>query len=226
MPADAPALKIANTSGYGAEVVLYDRAVDDREAIAHKIVAARGAIVVPPFDDPHIIAGQGTVGLELADWATAHGTKIDQVLVCCSGGGLAAGIALGFEARGQKPDIYAVEPEGFDDYGRSLIAGERVSNTQSTGSICDALMSQSPGKLTFAINQPRLKGGLAISDDEARRAVAFAFQTLKLVVEPGGAAALAAALAGKLETRDRVTAIILSGGNVDAAMFDQCLAAA
>jgi len=182
-------------------------------------------VIVPAFDDRHVIAGQGTIGLELADDAKARGITIDQVLVCCSGGGIAAGIALGFEARGQRPDIYTVEPEEFDDYQRSLAAGEILKNAKASGSICDALMSPSPGNITFAVNKSRLKGGVVVSDHEVRQAVGFAFDKLKLVVEPGGAVALAAAINTKIPTGGRTTAIILSGGNVDIPMYAQCLAA-
>ncbi len=223
MPDDAPQLKVKNTREYGAEIIFYNRDRDSREAIAARLASEKGAVVVPAFEDRHVIAGQGTIGLELADDAIAHGFRIDQVLVCCSGGGIAAGIALGFEARGQHPDIYTVEPQDFDDYQRSLAAGQILKNAKASGSICDALMSPNPGAITFAINKSRLKGGLVVSDHEARLAVGFAFDKLKLVVEPGGAVALGAAISGKLPTVGRSTAIILSGGNVDIPMYIECL---
>jgi threonine dehydratase len=223
MPSDAPRAKIANTKKLGAEVILYDRAKEDRETIAANIARERGAVVVPAFNDRHVMAGQGTIGLELADDAAARGLTIDTVLVCCSGGGMASGIALGFEARGMRPDIYVVEPDGFDDFGRSLRAGHILSNDKLTGSICDALMAPSPGPLTFAVTKPRLAGGVSVSDDEVREAVRFAYESLKLVVEPGGAVALTAALTGKVPTNGRITALILSGGNVDAELFAECL---
>jgi len=225
MPDDAPRLKVKNTQSYGAAIVYYNRERDDRETITRRLADEKGAVVVPAFDDRHVIAGQGTIGLELADEASARQVKIDQVLVCCSGGGIAAGIALGFEARGQHPDIYTVEPQEFDDYQRSLAAGMILKNAKASGSICDALMSRRPGNITFAVAKSRLKGGLVVSDHDVRQAVGFAFDKLKLVVEPGGAVALAAALGAKLPTIGRTTAIILSGGNVDIPMYAECLAA-
>ena len=219
MPADTPEIKKANTQSYGAEVVSYDRASESREAIAARIAIERSAVIVPPFEDPHIIAGQGTVGLELAEQAAAADAKLDAILVGCSGGGLAAGIALAIEANSPSTAIFVVEPEGFDDYGRSLRSGERQRNAKASGSICDALLSPEPGRLTFAINQPRLAGGLAVSEADVKGAMRYAFERLKLVIEPGGAVGLAAVLAGKIDTQGRVLGIIASGGNVDAALF-------
>jgi threonine dehydratase len=219
MPADTPEIKKVNTRAYGAQIVAYDRATESREEIATRLVEERSALMVPPFEDRYIIAGQGTAGLELAEQARAIDAKLDAVLVPCSGGGLIAGIALAMEARSPQTHIYAVEPEDFDDYGRSLRSGRRQRNAKSSGSICDALLSVEPGELTFAINAPRLAGGLSVSEDEVRRAVRFAFERLKLVIEPGGAVALAAILAGKIETRGRTIAIVASGGNVDSGLF-------
>jgi threonine dehydratase len=219
MPADTPEIKKVNTRAYGAQIVAYDRATESREEIATRLVGERSALMVPPFEDRYIIAGQGTAGLELAEQARAIDAKLDAVLVPCSGGGLIAGIALAMEARSPQTHIYAVEPEDFDDYGRSLRSGRRQRNAKSSGSICDALLSVEPGELTFAINAPRLAGGLSVSEDEVRRAVRFAFERLKLVIEPGGAVALAAILAGKIETRGRTIAIVASGGNVDSGLF-------
>jgi threonine dehydratase len=224
MPADTPEIKRANTRSYGAEVVLYDRRTEDRESIARRIAEERGAVLVPPFEDPEIIAGQGTVGLEIVEQAAELKAELDAVLVCCSGGGLAAGIALAVEAGAPRAAVYVVEPEGFDDYGRSLRSGRRERNALSGGSVCDALLVATPGELTFAINQPRLRGGLAVSDAEALAAVRFAAERLKLVVEPGGAVALAAILSGKLDTRGKTTAVVLSGGNVDLAVFARAVA--
>ena len=219
MPADTPEIKKANTKSYGAEIVTYDRASESREAIAARIASERSAVIVPPFEDPHIIAGQGTVGLELAEQAAAADAKIDAILVGCSGGGLAAGIALAIEVNSPSTAIHVVEPEGFDDYGRSLRSGERQRNAKASGSICDALLSPEPGRLTFAINQPRLAGGQAVSEADVKGAMRYAFERLKLVIEPGGAVGLAAVLAGKIDTQGRVLGIIASGGNVDAALF-------
>ncbi|MBM3519740.1 MAG: threonine/serine dehydratase [Alphaproteobacteria bacterium] len=223
MPADTPAIKQANTRGYGAEVVTYDRASQSREEIAGRIARERGAIIVPPFDDPHIIAGQGTVGLELAEDAARLGASLDAVLVPCSGGGLVGGIATAVKSRMPKASIHSVEPAGFDDLARSLAAGKRLANDRTTGSICDALLSPTPGEITFAINSKLLAPGLAVSDGEAGAAMAYAFDRLKLVAEPGGAVALAAILSGKVDVRGRTVAVIISGGNVDRALYARIL---
>jgi threonine dehydratase len=215
MPSDAPAVKIANTRAYGGEVVLYDRYRDNREAVGAKIVAERGATLVPPYDDPYIVAGQGTVGLEIADQAIAAGAKLDAVLVCCGGGGLVAGTALALATMAPGVPVYAVEPAGFDDTTRSLKSKTRERNDPTARSICDALLAPMPGELTFALNSRLLAGGLVVTDDEVRRAMAAAFSYLKIVVEPGGAVALAAALTGKIPLRGRTVAVVCSGGNVD-----------
>ncbi len=215
MPSDAPAVKIANTRAYGGEVVLYDRYRDNREAVGAKIAAERGATLVPPYDDPYIVAGQGTVGLEIADQAIAAGAKLDAVLVCCGGGGLVAGTALALATMAPGVPVYAVEPAGFDDTTRSLKSKTRERNDPTARSICDALLAPMPGELTFALNSRLLAGGLVVTDDEVRRAMAAAFSYLKIVVEPGGAVALAAALTGKIPLRGRTVAVVCSGGNVD-----------
>ncbi len=219
MPADAPAIKLDNTRALGAEVVLYDRFAEDREAIARKIVAGRGATLVPAYDDPHVVAGQGTAALELVQQAEELGLVPDQVLVPTSGGGLTAGTAIAVRALAPAASVYGVEPEAFDDTRRSLAAGVLLANPPEARSICDALQSSPPGRLTFAINRELLAGVLTVSDREVEAAMARAFRDLKLVVEPGGAVALAAVLAGKLPVAGRTTAIILSGGNVDPAVF-------
>jgi threonine dehydratase len=224
MPADTPEIKKASTEGFGARIVLYDRNSESREEIAARLVEESGAYLVPPFEHRDIIAGQGTVGLELADQAAQQGGLLDAILVSCSGGGLAAGIALAMEARSPRTAVYTVEPEGFDDYRRSLAAGRRVRNKKASGSICDALLSPEPGELTFAINKSRLAGGLAISDDEVRSAMRYAFQHLKLVLEPGGSAALAAVLSGKFDCIGRRIGVIASGGNADAQLFAAVIA--
>jgi threonine dehydratase len=225
MPADAPALKITRTRGYGAQVVLYDRFNENREAIAAKIASDTGAVVVPPFDDRYVIAGQGAVGLEIAEQLQETDAAADVLICPASGGGLMAGVALAFEARSPKTALYCAEPAGFEDYALSLKAGERVTITPTTASLCDALMSPSPGAITFPINQPRLAGAVAASDDEVLAAMAFAFEHLKLVVEPGGAAALAALLAGRVALNGRTAVIVASGGNVDPATFVRALTA-
>ena len=219
MPEDAPSVKIENTRKLGGKTVLYDRYSEDREAIAREIAAETGSVVVPAFDHEQIIAGQGTVGLELMRQCQDRGATPDQVLVSCSGGGLISGTALAIKTMSPDTSVYPVEPEDFDDTARSLKSGAREINDPAARSICDALQTESPGKLTFAINRELLGTGLVVSDEEVKEAMRFAFRHLKLVVEPGGAVALAAILAGKIETRDRVTAIVLSGGNVDVEMF-------
>jgi threonine dehydratase len=219
MPADAPAIKIANTRAFGAEVRLYDRARESREAIGAEIAARSGAALIKPYDDPRIIAGQGTAGLEIAGQAEDRGAAPELALAPCGGGGLIAGCALALRAAFPGIAIYAVEPTGLDDTGRSLEAGKRVANAPGATSICDALLIPTPGELTFALNRRLLAGGLAVSDDEVRDAVAFAFSHLKLVLEPGGAVALAALLSGKLPLEHRTAAVMLSGGNVDPALF-------
>jgi threonine dehydratase len=223
MPSDAPRLKLEATRGYGAEVILYDRHSEHREEIASRVVAERGAILVPPFEDRFIIAGQGTAGLEAAEDLTARGLEADVVLCPTSGGGLMAGTALAFGAMTPGARCYAVEPAEFDDYGRSLASGRRETNARSAGGLCDALLTPTPGELTFSINQPRLAGALTVSDEEVLRAMAFAFRWLKIVIEPGGCVALAAALSGKLELRGRIVVVIASGGNVDPDVFERAL---
>ena len=223
MPADTPLIKQDNTRAYGAEVVTYDRATESREEIAGRFVTERGAVLVPPFDHEDIIAGQGTAGLELAEEAAARGVALDDVLVCCSGGGLTAGVALAMEAKSPGTKVHTVEPAGFDDYARSLRSGRIERNPRASGSICDALMSVAPGEMTFAVNRRLLGEGLAVTDAEAAEAVRFAFEVLKLVLEPGGAVALAAVLSGRLETRGRAIGVIASGGNCDAETFARIL---
>jgi threonine dehydratase len=219
MPADAPAIKVESTRAHGAEIRLYDRATESREEIGAALAARTGAALIKPYDDPRIIAGQGTVGLELAEQAKAWGLELDVALAPCGGGGLIAGCALALSAAFPGIALHAVEPAGLDDTARSLEAGARRANAPGATSICDALLIPTPGELTFAINRRLLAGGLAVTDDEVRSAIAFAFRHLKLVVEPGGAVALAAVLSGKLPLARRVTAVVLSGGNVDPALF-------
>jgi threonine dehydratase len=224
MPRDAPRPKRERTAELGAEVVLYDREREDREAIARELVAARGAVLVPPYDDPLIIAGQGTAGREIIDDLGRAGLLPDIVIVNASGGGLSAGIALAVKAGAPDARLYTAEPQAFDDHARSFRSGKRESNAATSGSICDALMAATPGRLTFEINRALVGEGLTVSDDEVARAVAFAFRELKLVVEPGGAVSLAAILAGKLDVRGKVVAAVLSGGNVDPELFYRLVA--
>ena len=214
MPSDAPAVKVANTRGYGAEVVLYDRANESREEIGQALQAERGLDLVRPYDDPRVIAGQGTCGLEIADDLP---DGIDEVLVCCGGGGLTSGIALALEGRAR---IRPVEPEGFDDVTRSLASGRRETNAKLTGSLCDAILTPSPGVLTFPILHRLCGPGLVVTDEEALRAVALAWTHLRIVLEPGGAVALAAALFH----HEGDVAVVASGGNVDRETFVRALA--
>ena len=223
MPADAPAIKVANTKRWGATVVPYDRARDDREAIGAEIAARTGATIVPPYDHPHVVAGQGTLGLELIVDAREAGFEMDVLLVCTGGGGLVAGCALAVEGASPATRVFSVEPAESDDTMRSLRSGTREGNAAGGSTLCDALLSPMPGALTFAINQPRLAGGLSVTDAEAMAAMRFAFTHLKLVVEPGGAVALAAVLAGKV-AGDTI-GVVISGGNVDPAVFARALAA-
>jgi threonine dehydratase len=225
MPADAPRIKLDNTRAYGAEVVTYERDREVREEIGERIAAETGAALVRPYDDPNIVAGQGTVGLEIAEQAEEEfgGARPDAALVPCGGGGLVAGCATALAARLPGIEVYAVEPDSFDDTARSLAAGARQRVAPDARSTCDALLVPTPGELTFAVNRHLLRGGLTVGDDEALRAMALAFLHLKVVVEPGGAVALAAALGGRLDCRGRTVAVVLSGGNVDPALFARAL---
>jgi threonine dehydratase len=223
MPSDAPAVKIEATRARGAEIVFYDRFTESREAISAAIAAERDAVLVPSFDDFHVIAGQGTVGLEAARQLEAAGERAEALLCPASGGGLIAGISLAFEALSPATAIHSVEPEGFDDHARSLAAGRRVTNAPGARSISDALLSPSPGELTFAINSRRLAGGLAVSDQAALAAIRLAFRHLRLVLEPGGALGLAALQSGALRLEGRTALVIASGGNVDPALFAQAI---
>lgn len=223
MPRDAPKLKQERTRGHGAEVILYDRATEDRDAIGRKLASERGAVVVPPFDDFHVIAGQGTISLEISDDLAALGLAPDIVTMPASGGGLAAGISLGIKARYPRARVVTAEPELFDDHARSFKSGKREKNDRVTGSICDALLMADPGKLTFEITK-RLSGeGVSASDEEVLSAMAFAFRELKLVVEPGGAVALAAILSRKIEVKGKVAVAVLSGGNADPEVFARAI---
>ena len=224
MPSDAPRLKRERTKALGAEIVPYDRDTEDRAEIAKKIVAERGATLVPPYDDPLIIAGQGTIGAEIVEDLARLSLTPGIVVVGASGGGLAAGISLGVKARCPAAKFYTVEPEGFDDTLRSFKSGRREVNPRHSGTICDALMSNTPGELTFPITQRLIGAGLTASDHEVAAAVRYAFEELKLVVEPGGAIGLAALLAGKVDVKGKVVVGILSGGNVDADMFAKLIA--
>ncbi len=224
MPADAPAIKRANTIALGAEVVDYDRAADNREAIAADIIARTGATLIRPYDDPGIIAGQGTVGLEIAQGCQARGIVPDIAVTPVGGGGLIAGTATALTALVPGIQVLGAEPAGYDDTARSLAAGERVANDMTGQSFCDALLARTPGELTFSINRRLLAGGRAVTDAQVATAMREAFETLKIVVEPGGAVALAALLAGYVDCRGKTVVVVLSGGNVDREIYAEVLA--
>jgi threonine dehydratase len=224
MPADSPLSKRERTKSYGAEVVLYDRDREDREAIARGIAGQRGATLVPPYDDPKVIAGQGTVGREICEDLAAIGIAPDIVVAPVSGGGLIAGVATAVKARFPQAMVMSAEPEYFDDHARSLRAGKREAHQAEGRSICDALMAAIPGEITFAINGKLLAKGVTASEAEVAAAVAFAYRELKLVVEPGGAVGLAALLAGHIDARGKNVVIVLSGGNVDADLYARLIA--
>jgi threonine dehydratase len=222
MPQDAPRVKVDSTRRWGAEIVHYDRLTDDRDALAQAYAGRTGASLIPPFDHGHVIAGQGTLALELFDDGAL---PLDALLVCTGGGGLIAGCALAAEGAQRGAEIIAVEPEGSDDTLRSLRSGRREVNLPGGSQLCDALLSKTPGELTFAVNRSRVSDAVAVTDVEVLAAIAFAFTHLKLVVEPGGAVCLAALLSHRFDARGRVVGIVLSGGNVDPGVFARALAA-
>lgn len=223
MPSDAPALKIANTRAMGAEVVLYDRATEDRDAIGAALAEERGLTLIKPYDEPQVIAGQGTCGLEIAAQAAQAGVEEADVLVCCGGGGLSSGIALALEADAPGLRVRPVEPDGFDDVTRSLASGRIEHNAAPTGSICDAIVTPAPGDLTFPIMNRLCGPGIVVPDDDCLRAMAAAFLRLKIVAEPGGAIALAAALFHSEQVKGDAVIAVVTGGNVDPAMFSTAL---
>jgi threonine dehydratase len=225
MPADAPGVKLRRTEALGARIILYDRASEDREAIAARTIADHGGALIHPYNDPNVIAGQGTVGFEIAEDCAAWGVAPDAVVIPCGGGGLSAGVGLALHDAFPAIDLVLVEPAGFDDYALSLQAGHPVTNPATAGSICDALLSPSPGAIGFALNRVNGARAISVTDDEALAAVAFAFRELKLVVEPGGAVGLAALLSGNLRAYSgRTVVVVLSGGNIDPAIFEKALA--
>jgi threonine dehydratase len=223
VPSDAPKGKLESVARDGATIVTYDRVRESREEIGAAIAAEKGATLIQPFDNVHVIAGQGTCGLEILRQASAMGVALDDIVVCASGGGLAAGIALSLEASALQPHMILAEPQGHDDFGRSLRSQTRVSNEAGIRSIQDALLTQAPGELTWPILQRVAATGISVSDDEALHAMAFAFKYLRIVLEPGGAAALAGVLSGKIETSGRAIAVTASGGNVDPQTFMRAL---
>jgi threonine dehydratase len=223
MPADAPRAKIDGTKALGGEVITYDRWTQSREEIGARIAQERGSVLVKPFEDFHVIAGQGTVGLEAIRQMEAIGERADLALAPVSGGGLAGGIGLAFKALSPSTSLYGVEPQAYDDLARSLEAGHPVTVKPAEDSLLDALLSPAPGEMTFALNAQQLSGALGVSDEEALAATAFAFRHLKLVLEPSGAAGLAAVLSGKVAVAGKTVLVVASGGNVDAAVYRQAL---
>lgn len=223
MPKDAPEIKIANTKAYGADVVFYDRYTENREEVGAEILAKTGAALIKPYDDPYVMAGQGTAGLEIAAQCEEIGATPTSLLVCCGGGGLTAGVATAFKNWRPETTIFAVEPTDFDDTARSIENGMITANDPSTRSICDAIVTPRPGDLTFPINRRYLSGVVTVSDEEVLEAMKIAFTDLKLVVEPGGAVALAAALNAKIDVEGQTTAVVISGGNVDPDLFQKAL---
>ncbi|MCF8482596.1 MAG: threonine/serine dehydratase [Rhodospirillum sp.] len=221
MPDDAPALKVALTKAHGARVIQGPRS--QREELAAQAVTETGGVLIPPFDHSDVIAGQGTAGLEIMDQCAARDVVPDQVLVCCGGGGLTTGIATAVKGRNPGTAVWAVEPENYDDWVRSLEAGEIRGNGPLAPTLCDAVQTQAPGKLTFPIGKALLTGAVAVSEEDVKRAMVLAFLHLKIVVEPGGAVALAAALAGKVPTEGKTTVVTASGGNVDPEVFARIL---
>ena len=219
MPADAPAIKTNNVKALGADIISYDRYSEDREAIAERIIAEKGMVLAPSFDHPHIIEGQGTAALETFEEAAARGLSLDAFIVCCGGGGLTAGCATILEDVSPRTDVWIAEPEGFDETWASIRDGVRHRADVSQRTICDAIASPSPGRLTLPIMERLVRGGLTVTEEDVRRAMVFAWRELKLVVEPGGAAALAGLLSGKFDAKGKTTALTLSGGNVDAPLF-------
>lgn len=223
MPSDAPSVKIQNTRALGAEVLLYDRATENRDEIGAPLAEARGLTLIKPFDDPQVIAGQGTTGLEIAEDMNAYGVTDADVIACCGGGGLSSGIALALQADAPGLRVRPAEPEHFDDATRSLISGKIESNTRLSGSLCDAIITPRLGDLTFPIMKALCGPGIVVTEEECLRAVALAFDRLKVVVEPGGAAALAAVLFHPDTFEGDAVIAVATGGNVDPAVFTQAL---
>lgn len=225
MPSDAPQIKVDNTRSYGAEVVFFDRYTESRDVIAAPFIEERGMVLVPPYDDPSIIAGQGTIGLEIADEAKERGITLDDVFVPSGGGGLISGVSIAIKARSPQTRIWGVEPDNFDDLRRSLVAGEIRSNEAGHRSICDAILTAQPGDLTFPINRQNLAGGIAVPDTAVRKAMREAANYLKLVVEPGGSVGLAALNSGEVDIEGKTVVVVLSGGNVDLDSYSRLITA-
>ncbi|XDZ63389.1 threonine/serine dehydratase [Alphaproteobacteria bacterium LSUCC0396] len=223
MPADTPTTKIEGTKAYGAEVVTYDRYSESREDIGAALSQKLNADLIKPYDDVRVIAGQGTVGLEIARQAAAMGIVPDALLCCCGGGGLIAGTSIALHAHFPDTKIWCAEPEFYDDTKRSLESGERQRAQTEKTSICDAIVTPEPGVLTFPINRTHLSGGAVVSDEHVLKTVATLFKHLKIIVEPGGAVAVAAALTAQIPKDAQTIVAVASGGNIDADMFKRAL---
>lgn len=219
MPEDAPVMKVERTKAYGAKVIHFDRASEDRDAVLARVEKETGSIIVHPFNNAMVIAGQGTVGLEIVEDIKELGLKLDRIAVCTGGGGLTAGVALSVNEHFPEAKVHSVEPANFDDYKRSIESGKRERNATTAGSICDAIIAPSPGVIGFEVNKQLLHSGLVVTDDEALAAIKFAYEELKMVVEPGGAVALAGVLKHGKEWAGETVALVLSGGNVDPEVF-------
>ena len=224
MPKDAPNSKVEGVRFWGGEVVFFDRTTESREDMAHEISTREGRVLVPPYEDPWIIAGQGTAGLEAVEQMAEQGATPDIAICPAGGGGLVAGVGMAIKHQFPKAQIWAAEPEGFDDHVRSLASGQREVNDRLTGSICDAVITPTPGELTWQINQYQLSGGLTVSDEEALDAMAFAWRHFKIVIEPGAVIALASVLSGKIDVSGQSVCVLATGGNVDPDMFSRALA--
>ncbi len=224
MPSDAPAVKVAGVRADGGDIHFYDRNSESREEIAARLTEERGAVLVPSYDDPHIITGQGTAGLEFVRQAETMGGPLDFLICCAGGGGLITGCALAIEALSPRTSVWTAEPDGHDDWKRSLEAGEIVANAPGTRSICDAILTPEPGVMPFAIGKRLLAGGVTVSDDYVREAMRTAFRYLKIVAEPGGSAALAAVVRGVPDAmRGKRVGVLVTGGNVDAGTYAEIL---
>ena len=223
MPKDSPKTKLNGTIAWGAKIVEYDRNTENREEIGKAIAKEQNAIIIPPFDDVNVIIGQGTAGLEAVEQLKEINVIPDIVLCCCGGGGLIAGVSTSIKANYPNAQIYSVEPENFDDTKKSLEADMIIENTMQHISICDALLANKPGNITFEINRKNLSGGISVSDTESLIAMKIAYKYFKIVLEPGGAVALAAAISKKIDIKNKNVLVIASGGNVDSDIFEKCL---
>ena len=223
MPEDSPQTKLDGTAFWGATIVKYDRNTENREEIGKAIAQKNNATIIPPFDDVNVIIGQGTAGIECIEQLEEINVIPDIVLCCCGGGGLIAGISTTIRAKFEKTKIFSVEPEYFDDTKKSLENNEIISNSMNHKSICDALLAEKPGNITFGINKLNLTSGLSVTDNEALKAMNAAYKHFKIVLEPGGAVALAAAISGKIDIKNKNVLVIASGGNVDKNVFESCL---